>query len=393
MNRDDFKQPSGKLLHIGQSEAAYSAFVPNPLPPQLDWDMALAHELSKADRALGELAGLGRTIPNPHLLIQPFLRREAVLSSRIEGTQADLTDLYIYEAGQIPLPGMKTPPPESDIREVLNYVHALEYGLKRLDKLPVSLRLIREMHERLMKDVRGGQVTPGEFRIRQNWIGAPGCTLNEASFIPPPVEEMQIALSAFEKYLHEDDQTPPLARLAFIHYQFEAIHPFIDGNGRIGRLLLILLLVHWNLLPLPLLYLSVYFERNRQQYYDLLMAVSQRSAWREWLIFFLRGVQEQSNDAAQRGKRLQDLQIDWQTRLSGIRSARALQLTNSLFGMPYVTIPQAAKILNVSYRTAETSVRRLVEKRILKQISKDSYNKTFAASEILEIILQNMGEK
>ena len=229
--------------------------------------------------------------------------------------------------------------------------------------------------------------------ICQNWIGAPGVTLNDASFVPPPVEEMHNALSALEKYLHEHDQTPPLARLAFIHYQFEAIHPFIDGNGRIGRLLLVLLLVHWDLLPLPLLYLSAYFERNRQQYYDLLMAVSQRSAWREWLVFFLRGIQEQSFDAAQRGKLLQDLQLDWQSRLSGVRSARALQLTNSLFELPYVTIPQAAKVLNVTYQTAASTIRRLVEAKILKQIGKDSYNRTFAAAEILEIVLRDQIEE
>jgi Fic family protein len=389
MNPDEFTKPSGKLLRVGQGETAYRAFVPDPLPPSMDWDLALAHELSKADRALGELAGLGRTIPNPHLLIQPFLRREAVLSSRIEGTQTDLADLYVYEAGQLPLPSIKTPPPESDLREVLNYVRALEYGLQRLDKFPVSLRLIREVHERLMKGVRGGHATPGEFRTRQNWIGAPSCTLNEASFVPPLVEEMQTALGGLEHYLHDEDQTPPLARLAYIHYQFEAIHPFIDGNGRIGRLLIILLLVHWNLMPMPLLYLSAYFERNRSQYYDLLMAVSQRSAWREWLVFFLRGVQEQSFDAAQRGKQLQDLQADWQKRLAGVRSARALLLTNSLFEIPYVTIPQAAKLLNVTYQTADSSIKRLVDAGILKKIGKDSYNKTFAAVDILKIILQD----
>jgi Fic family protein len=279
------------------------------------------------------------------------------------------------------------------LREVLNYVRALEYGLQRLDKFPVSLRLIREVHERLMKGVRGEQATPGEFRTRQNWIGTPNCMLNEASFVPPPVVEMQAALGLLEHYLRDEDRTPPLARLAYIHYQFEAIHPFIDGNGRIGRLLIILLLVHWNLMPMPLLYLSAYFERNRSQYYDLLMAVSQRSAWREWLVFFLRGVQEQSFDAAQRGKQLQDLQADWQKRLAGVRSARALLLTNSLFEIPYVTIPQAAKLLNVTYQTADSSIKRLVDAGILKKIGKDSYNKTFAAADILKIILQDQARE
>jgi Fic family protein len=224
-------------------------------------------------------------MPNPHLLIGPFMRREAVLSSRIEGTQADIVDLYAYEVGQLPLPGMELPPSEGDVREVLNYVHALEYGLERLNTLPVSLRLIRELHDRLLTGVRGEHATPGEFRRRQNWIGRPGCTLNEATFVPPPVPQMRNALDAFEKYLNSGDLHPPLVRLALAHYQFEAIHPFVDGNGRIGRLLISLLLVQWDLMPLPLLYLSAFFHRHRQDYYERLMAVSERDAWRDWILF------------------------------------------------------------------------------------------------------------
>jgi Fic family protein len=215
-------------------------------------DKDLVRTLSDADRALGELAGLGRTMPNPHLLIAPFIRREAVLSSRIEGNQADITDLYAYEAGQLPLfTEVKPVPPEADVKEVGNYVTAMEYGLNRLHTLPVSLRLIRKLHERLTEGVRGERATPGEFRRSQNWIGSPGCTLNDSEFTPPPVPEMHDALDAFEKYLHTENAYHPLLRLAFIHHQFEAIHPFLDGNGRIGRLLISLLLVNWDLLPLP----------------------------------------------------------------------------------------------------------------------------------------------
>ncbi|NIV36316.1 MAG: Fic family protein, partial [Anaerolineae bacterium] len=214
--------PSGRLIRVGRGETAYWAFVPDLLPPQLSVDWDLARSLSGADRALSELAGVGRTMPNPHLLIGPFVRREAVLSSRIEGTQADIADLYAYEVGQLPLPGLEPAPPESDVREVLNYVRALEYGLKRLATLPVSLRLIRELHERLMADVRGEHATPGEFRSRQNWIGPPNCTLNEASYVPPPVPEMRDALAAFERFLHDAGTYPPLVRLALVHYQFEA---------------------------------------------------------------------------------------------------------------------------------------------------------------------------
>jgi len=253
VNPDRFKDnPSGRVIKIGQGDAAYWAFEPNPLPPSLGFDAKLVMVLSETDRALGELAGLGRALPNPHLLINPFIRREAVLSSRIEGTQADLADLYAFEARQLALPGLKSAPSEADVREVLNYVRALEDGLERVKSLPVSLRLLRELHARLMEGVRGEKATPGEFRHSQNWIGRPNCTLSDADFVPPPVEAMNAALNVFEKYLHLQDETPPLVRLAFIHYQFEAIHPFLDGNGRIGRLLLTLLLVHWNLLPLPL---------------------------------------------------------------------------------------------------------------------------------------------
>jgi Fic family protein len=342
--------PSGRLIRAGQGEAAYWAFVPHPLPPDVPPDAELMRASSDAAYALGELAALGRTIANPHLLIGPFVRREAVLSSRIEGTQTDVADLYAYEAGQPPLPGLAGAPPPDDVREVANYVAALEYGLARLPSLPVSLRLIRELHARLMQGVRGGHATPGEFRRSQNWIGRPGCTLSDAEYVPPPPEEMRTALDAFEKYLRDGDVQPKLVRLAFIHQQFEAIHPFLDGNGRIGRLLISLLLVEWGLLPLPLLYLSAYFERERQAYYDLLWAVNARGDWRAWVLFFLRGVAEQAQDAGARAKRLQDLQAEWRAHVAQERApALTLNLVDELFRSPMVTIPLVAKLLNVTY--------------------------------------------
>jgi cell filamentation protein, protein adenylyltransferase len=389
MNPEQFSNSSsGRLLRIGQGEVAYYAFVPNPLPPELFLDAELVRTLSEADRALGELAGLGRTISNPTLLIRPFIHREAVLSSRIEGTQADLTDLYAYEAGQLALSGMKPPPPESDVREVLNYVYALEYGLQRLETLPVSLRLIRELHERLMTGVRGDRATLGEFRRSQNWIGRPNCTLNEAEFIPPPAPEMQEALYALESYLHRDCLYPPLVRIGLIHYQFEAIHPFLDGNGRIGRLLISLLLVSWNLLPLPLLHLSAFFERQRQDYYDLLLAVGKRGAWREWLVFFLRGVREQARDAIVRAKRLQDLQREWRQQLQATprTSALLLQLVDELFQVPAITVPQVQKILNVTHRAANQMVTRLVRESILHPVPGQARNRQFLAQPILDVL-------
>jgi Fic family protein len=387
MNPDKFRNsPSGRVIQVGQGETAYWSFVPNPLPPALTFDSALIRLLSDADRALGELAGLGRALPNPHLLINPFVRREAVLSSRIEGTQADLADLYAFEAGQLALPGLK-PTPEADVREVFNYVRALEHGLERLSALPVSLRLIREVHKRLMEGVRGNQATPGEFRTRQNWIGAPGCTLNEATFVPPSVDAMNTTLDALEKYLHTEDDLPPLVRLALIHYQFEAIHPFIDGNGRIGRLLISLLSVHWNLLPLPLLYLSAFFEKHRQDYYDLLMAVSTRGDWREWVTFILRGVAEQARDAVVRAKRLQDLQMAWRTKYQRARGAGLLLgIVDALFAVPVISPRQVAKQLRVSHQAAMQALRRLENDQVLKEATGKQRNRLYVAPEIMQVL-------
>jgi Fic family protein len=388
MNVDLFRSSTaGKLVRAGLGEGAYWAFVPDPLPPALPPDAQLLRISSEAAYALGQLAALGRLIPNPHLLIGPFVRREAVLSSRIEGTQADVADLYAYEAGQLPLPGLE-PAPASDVQEVLNYVHALEYGLGRLETLPVSTRLMRELHERLLKGVRGERATPGEFRRTQNWIGRPNCTLNEAEYVPPPAADMQEALAALERYLNaEEDEYPSLVRLAFIHYQFEAIHPFIDGNGRIGRLLISLLLVNWGLLPLPLLYLSAYFERDRQRYYDLLTAVSRRGAWLEWTLYFLQGVIEQSRDAAERARRLQDLAQRWRDSLAqGRASALPMKLADSLFASPILTIPQAQGVLDVSYNGAKHNVERLLQVGILKPAGESAGGRAFVAQEILDII-------
>ncbi|MCL5951137.1 MAG: Fic family protein [Chloroflexi bacterium] len=387
MDPNSFQAGSpGRVVQIGQAGLAYWAFVPAPLPPDLTPSYDLIRVLSEADRALGELAGLGRALPNPHLLIGPFVRREAVLSSRIEGTQADIADLYVYEAEQRRAPHPPAPP-ESDVQDVLNYVRAMEYGLTRLKELPMSLRLLRELHAELLHGVRGEQATPGEFRRTQNWIGKPGCTLSNASFVPPPVPEMLESLDGFEKYLHGGNRLPPLIRLALLHYQFETIHPFLDGNGRIGRLLVTLLLVHWNLLPLPLLYLSAFFESHRDEYYDRLFAVSQQAAWEAWILFFLRGVAEQARDATGRASRLQDLQRRWHDQLTHARgSALLFRLADSLFESPVLTIAQAQALLKVTYRSAQQNVQKLVDAEILRAVDESTYGKKFSAPAILEII-------
>jgi Fic family protein len=387
MNPHSFRDgAAGRLMQVGRGDAAYWASVPNPLPPAWELDKGCILTLSEADRALGELAGLGRNVPNPNLLIGPFVRREAVLSSRIEGTQTGLAELYAFEVGQLPLPGFHGPP-ASDLREVQNYALALEYGLQRVETLPISLRLVRELHERLLHGVRGEAATPGEFRRTQNWIGSPGCTLNDASYVPPPVHEMREALSALEKYLHARDEHPPLVRLALVHYQFEAIHPFLDGNGRVGRLLTSLLLVQWKLLPLPLLYLSAFFEKHRQEYYNLLLAVSQSGLWSEWVEFFLRGVSEQARDAIARAKRLQDLQREWQLKLRAERATGlVLDILDRLFETPIISANEATRAFHVSHQAVMPALRRLEQAGFLHEITGRQRRRVYIASEIVRTL-------
>jgi Fic family protein len=380
------KEGAGKLLGIGQEQWA---FLPNPLPPTLEITWELAERISDADRNLGELAGVARTIPNPHLLIEPFTRREAVLSSRIEGTQATLTELFSAEIG-----ARKEGPSEA-IREISNYVDALEYGLKRLKQLPVSLRLMKELHERLMKDVRGESLSPGEFRRAQNFIGPPGCKLENATYVPPPVPHMKDALDRFEKYLHESRRVlPPLVRLSLIHYQFEAIHPFWDGNGRVGRLLITLLLCSEGLLPQPLLYLSAYFERNRKEYYRLLLDISQTGNWMDWLRFFVNGVSEESRDAVARSNQLLTLRQEYREKLQAQKlPGRTLELMETLFKEPVITVAAARDRLKVTARAAQQNVDRLLQAGILREVTGRKRYRIFVAQRIIQIVEADQATK
>ena len=368
--------PSGKLI---RAPGGYWAFVPNPLPPKLEWDDALVSLKSRADIALGTLSGIGETLPNPHLLIYPFIRREAVLSSRIEGTQSSLSDLLLFEATQVEK--------QRDVKEVQNYVRAMEYGLKRLNELPLSLRFIRELHGILMEGVRGKHATPGEFRQSQNWIGAYGATLNEATFVPPPVPEMVQCLDQLEKFLHADTKVPPLVQAAMVHYQFETIHPFLDGNGRIGRLLVTLLLCQKNVLTKPLLYLSAFFEQHRQEYYELLLKVSQLGAWREWIEFFLRAITEQSEDAVTRSRRLLEL-LHQYSQLARERhlSPTAGQLVELIFMKPVLNVKTIKEYLKVSYPSAQSAISALEEAGILSEVTGRKRDKAYSANEILKAL-------
>lgn len=370
------QSPAGQIV---KSPKGYSAFVPNSLPPKLDWDNAVVNSLSRADFLLGKLAREGVKLPNPHLLMRPFITREAVLSSKIEGTQATLGEILAANAGA----HVKQNP--DDLQEVQNYINALDYGLDRLTEFPLSLRLIKEIHQHLMQGVRGSHATPGEFRRTQNWIGSPGCTLNMAKFVPPPPDNLIGCLGELENFLH-DRSLPPLIHIALCHYQFEAIHPFLDGNGRVGRLLIMLLLVEQGMLPSPLLYLSAFFEATRDEYYKQLYNVSSQGSWNEWLIYFLNGVAVQSEDVLSRAERINELLNKWKIAVVGRGSQISLDIVQNLAVNPYVTINKVAKDLGIAYSTAQRGVQKLEAAGIIKRMNDNKRDKVYCATEILQIL-------
>jgi Fic family protein len=378
MEPEDFRGNAAGMVR--RHPLGYWAFIPNPLPPSIELTDNLVNRLSEADRALGTLNGMGDTLPNPHLLIVPFTRREAVLSSRIEGTMASLSDLFQFEAGkETAVPG--------DVREVANYVRALEHGLQRLSDLPLSARLARELHEHLLRGVRGQHYTPGEFRTSQNWIGPPGCTLNEATFVPPPPDEMPALLTDWERFLHARSRFPPLIECALMHYQFEVIHPFLDGNGRVGRLLITLYLMARRHLSQPLLCLSAFFEAHRDEYYQRLLAVSRRGDWEGWLDFFLRGVAEQSGDAVDRSRRILNLREDYRERLLAAKApASAVRLIDAFFRSPVLTIPTAASAIGVTYAAAASALDRLMQAGMVTELGPFKRGRVFFAEELLRRI-------
>ncbi|HWP90757.1 MAG TPA: Fic family protein [Thermodesulfobacteriota bacterium] len=380
MDPTNFKNSSaGRCINTLKD---YWAFVPNPLPPEIKYDKELIRLLSEADRLLGELSGTGRLLANPYLLIAPYIRREAVSSSRIEGTQAALSDLFFFEAAETEEP--KVP----DVREVHNYVQAMEYGLTRLKDLPISTRLIKEIHKILMKGVRGEQLTPGELRQSQNWIGPPGCLLNEAIYVPPPVEEMNQALGEWEEYLNLDQDEAPLIQCALMHYQFEAIHPFLDGNGRIGRLLITFFLCERGYLTQPLLYLSAFFERFRNEYYSRLLDVSQKGEWRRWIEFFLRGVTIQSRGAISDAKKILDLHAKYQKKLERTKKIpeSAHRLVDEIFLNPVISISGLSKKWNIPFISVKRGVSRLMEIGFLEEVKGRKRNKLFLASELMRVL-------
>ncbi len=356
--------------------AGYRAFIPAPLPPtplvQLVGD--LQRSLSEADRALGRLDGSVLTLPNPDLFVFMYVRKEAVLSSQIEGTQSSLQDLLAAEAHIL---GESLP---RDVDEVVNYVRAMNHGLARLAELPVSVRLIREIHTELLRGVRGLTLTPGELRRSQNWIGPGGCTLAEATFVPPPPAEVPISLGALETFLHDRDDIPLLIKIGLAHAQFETIHPFLDGNGRVGRLLITFLLCERAALHKPVLYLSHFLKRHRQAYYDHLQAVRDNGNWEGWLNFFLRGVAEVSVQAAETARKILELREAHRRNITdhlGRAAGNGHRVLERLYERPIMSVSDVRKLLGTTFAGANQIVQRLVDLKILAEITGQARNRRF----------------
>ena len=363
----------------------YESFVPNNLPPnpKILIDDEMQDLLSQADRKLGRLDGITEILPNPELFVAMYVKKEALLSSQIEGTQASMVDILNTTDDS------EWDNVHDNIKEVVNYVNAMTYGLNRLDSLPLSLRLIKEIHRVLLANGRGASKNPGEFRTTQNWIGPAGCTILSASFVPPSPNEMQIAMSALENFFYEEDHIPSLIKIAMIHAQFETIHPFLDGNGRMGRLLITFWLCHKHILSQPLLYISYFFKQNRSEYYELLNKVRFEGDWENWIKFFLRGIAETSDEATNSAKAILALKQEYINRFYVIDNGNSnyQRLLELLFINPIVSKKQIAEYLNVSEPTASTLCNDFCNEGILVDITPEKQRyKRFKFERYLDIL-------
>lgn len=378
----EFENRAGYFMN---SASGYKSFVPKKLPPDppIQFDSELQNLLSQADRKLGRLDGVTQILPNPELFVAMYVRKEAVLSSQIEGTQASFADVLSAEYNQV------DDQRRDDIGEVSNYVNAMHYGLSALNELPLSLRLIRNIHKQLLQGTRGSRRNPGEFRKSQNWIGPTGCTLDNATFVPPTVPDMKAALGDLETYMHQEDDTPALIKIALIHAQFETIHPFLDGNGRMGRLLITFWLCQQNILSQPLLYLSYYFKQNRTEYYDRLMSVRTKGDWEGWVKFFLRGIAEVADQATSSAKAILALKSTYVDALHQMENNNAhyLRLLDALFEQPFITRADVMELLSVSNPTAGNIIATFCDMKILLDIIPErSRNKLYAFIDYIRIL-------
>lgn len=380
------KLQSTRAGHVVKTITGYEAFIPKKLPPdpEVKIDMEMLTLLSDADNKLGRLDGITETLPNPELFVAMYVKKEAVLSAQIEGTQASLADVLNDQSDK----SKKEFSPDG-VKEVVNYVSAIDYGIKRLNELPLSLRLIREIHSVLLQNVRGADKSPGEFRRTQNWIGPAGCNLSTATFVPPEPTEMITAMSDLETFFYNETPMPPLIKIALIHAQFETIHPFLDGNGRMGRLLITFWLCHQKILSKPLLYLSYYFKENRSDYYQSLMDVRFKGDWESWIKFFLRGVVEVSDEAIDSAKRIIGLQQKYTEKLNLMdkNNGNYIILLNTLFEHPIITKNDVSELLGVSAGTSGSIVNLFCEIGILRDMTPDKKRyKQFVFSEYFEIL-------
>lgn len=368
----------------------YRVFMPAPLPPNppLRIDGEIHALLSRADLALGRLDGSMQTLPNPDLFVFMYVRKEAVLSSQIEGTQSSLQDLLAAEAE------MMSPNRPRDVQEVINYVNAMNYGLKRLQELPVSIRLIREIHEKLMHNARGSKLTPGELRRSQNWIGPGGATLNEATFVPPPPDAIPKILGELESFIHASDPMPLLIRIGLAHAQFETIHPFLDGNGRVGRLLITFLLCERKVLQKPALYLSYFFKRYRSEYYERLQAIRDTGDWEGWMMFFLRGVAEVSSQATETARRILSLREEHRALISaklGRVAGNANMVLEYLYRRPIISVADVRKLTGTTNPAANQLVSRLAEQRILVELTGQKRHRRFSYAAYIQLFNESGG--
>ena len=362
----------------------YTVFIPNDLPPDppIEYDDELHSLLSKADRNLARLDGIISVLPNPDIFIAMYVKKEALLSSQIEGTQASLEGVLEFEADLTPKDDI------NEIKEVVNYIKALNYGIDNLKENPISLVLIKEIHKVLLEGTRGDEKIPGEFKICQNYIGMPGASINDDIFVPPTPEQTIISMNELEQFMNTPDRIPPLIKIALIHAQFETIHPFLDGNGRIGRLLITFYLVWTGILAKPLLYLSIYLKNNRTEYYDILMKVRKDGAWEDWIKFFLNGISETSQEAVNTARDIIKLKDDTISKLyeNSISSIHAVKLVDLLFDRPLISNTYIAHKLNISSVTANSLVNRFEKLGILDEVTGKKRYKVYFFTTYVEII-------
>lgn len=372
-------QRAGEYITNLSGEAEYKSFRPTPLPIEINIDEEMISLLADATKSLATLDAILSYIPNMNLFVSMYVRKEALLSSQIEGTQATLEDVLD------PLIEKNT---NRQVADVINYIKATEYALERLNSLPLCNRLIKETHAILMKDVPGQEKNPGEFRYSQNWIGSAGSTLKNARYIPPNPEDMKQAMSDLENYINSDDKLDLLIQAALIHYQFETIHPFLDGNGRVGRLLITLFLMEKKRLNTPSLYISYYLKTNRIEYYDRMSEVRNKNNYEQWIKFFLRAIKESSEDAVETIKKLSELHdknIEIVSQM-GRSSKTATEIFNYLEKNPIIDIKKTSEELNLAFSTVSTNVKKLEECGILVQTNNANRNRVFSYEKYLEIL-------